>query len=79
MDEQIHTQVSQLGLIAAEIAKTLDAPELATRENMAMLSAKLESWRVGVPLMLQLPTLASENSSNLTLFQRRAVFMVHVR
>ncbi|KAH6621755.1 hypothetical protein C7974DRAFT_210390 [Boeremia exigua] len=78
MDEMIHTQTSKVGLIAAEIAKTLASPELATRENVEMLTQKLETWRSEVPLILQLPTLTSEGPSDLTLYQRRAVFMVHI-
>ncbi|KAJ4361744.1 hypothetical protein N0V95_001637 [Ascochyta clinopodiicola] len=78
IDELIHTQTSKIGLIAAEIAKTLAAPELATRENVDMLTRKLEVWRVEVPLILQLPTLTSETPSELSLYQRRAILMVHI-
>jgi hypothetical protein len=78
IDELIHTQTSKIGLIAAEIAKTLAAPELATRENVDMLAQKLETWRTEVPLILQLPTLTSEAPSDLSLYQRRAILMVHV-
>lgn len=78
MDEIIHQQTSKVGLIAAEIAKTLAAPELATRENVAMLHTKLENWRLEVPTMLQIPTLTSANPPELTLYQRRAILMVHV-
>tara|TARA_R110002003_G_scaffold117_23_gene10490 strand:- start:17456 stop:17716 length:261 start_codon:yes stop_codon:yes gene_type:complete len=78
IDELIHTQTSKIGLLAAEIAKTLAAPEHATRENINMLTQKLEAWRVEVPLMLQIPTLTSSNPSDLTLYQRRAILMVHV-
>jgi hypothetical protein len=79
IDEQIHAQTSEVGLLAAEISKTLGSPELATRENMAMLAEKLENWRRGVPLMLQIPTLTSDSPPKLTLYQRRAILMVHVR
>ncbi|UPX20046.1 uncharacterized protein EKO05_0010292 [Ascochyta rabiei] len=78
IDELIHTQTSKVGLIAAEIAKTLAAPELATRENVDMLTRKLEIWRTEVPLILQLPTLTSEVPSELSLYQRRAILMVHI-
>lgn len=78
IEEQIHMQTSKIGLIAAEISKTLASPELATRENMAMLTGKLESWRMGVPSMLQIPVLISGNPPHLTLYQRRAILMVHV-
>lgn len=78
MDELIHTQTSKVGLIAAEIAKTLASPELATRENISMLTHKLEAWRVAVPTMLQIPTLTSSNPPDMTLYQRRAILMVHV-
>ncbi|KAJ8107324.1 hypothetical protein OPT61_g8944 [Boeremia exigua] len=78
IDELIHTQTSKIGLIAAEIAKTLAAPELATRENVDMLTQKLETWRLEVPLILQLPTLTSEGPSDLSLYQRRAILMVHI-
>lgn len=54
------------------------SPELATRENITMLSQKLETWRTDVPLTLQIPTLTSSNPTDLTLFQRRAILMVHV-
>jgi hypothetical protein len=77
IDELIHAQTSKIGLIAAEIAKTLAAPELATRENVHMLTQKLETWRNEVPLILQLPTLTSEGPSELSLYQRRAILMVH--
>lgn len=78
IDELIHTQTSKIGLIAAEIAKTLAAPELATRQNVDLLTQKLETWRMEVPLILQLPTLTSEAPSDLSLYQRRAILMVHV-
>ncbi|KAF2683047.1 hypothetical protein K458DRAFT_49822 [Lentithecium fluviatile CBS 122367] len=78
VDEQIHIQTSKVGLIAAEISKTLASPELATRENMAILTGKLESWRMGVPHALQITTLTSDNPPNLTLYQRRAILMVHI-
>jgi hypothetical protein len=72
-------QTCKVGLVAAEIAKTLAAPELATRENVIMLAKKLEMWRVEVPLKLQIPNLTSGNPSDLNLYQRRAILMVHVR
>jgi hypothetical protein len=78
IDELIHAQTSKIGLIAAEIAKTLAAPELATRDNVHMLTQKLETWRNEVPLILQLPTLTSKGPSELSLYQRRAILMVHV-
>ncbi|KAF1941154.1 hypothetical protein EJ02DRAFT_210547 [Clathrospora elynae] len=78
VDELIHMQTSKIGLIAAEIAKTLDSPEFATRENVSMLTQKLEAWRVDVPLMLQIPTLTSVNPPDLTSYQRRAILMVHI-
>ena len=78
IDELIHKQTSKIGLIAAEIARTLSAPELATCESVDMLTQKLENWRTEVPLILQLPTLTSEAPSDLPLFQKRAILMVHV-
>lgn len=78
IDELIHTQMSKIGLIAAEIAKTLASPDVATRENISMLAHKLEHWRMGVPLMMQIPTLTSSNPPDLTPYQRRAILMVHV-
>lgn len=78
IDEQIHTQTSKVGLIAAEIAKTMASPELATSENIAMLTGKLEAWRLELPLMLQFSMLTSDNPPNLSLHQRRAILMVHV-
>ncbi|KAJ4337110.1 hypothetical protein N0V87_004963 [Didymella glomerata] len=78
IDELIHAQTSKIGLIAAEIAKTLAAPELATRDNVHMLTQKLETWRNEVPLILQLPTLTSKGPSELSLYQRRAILMVHI-
>lgn len=78
LDELIHTQTSKIGLIAAEITKTLAAPEFATRENVAVLLQKLETWRLEVPHILQLPTLTSDVPSDLSLYQRRAILMVHV-
>jgi hypothetical protein len=79
IDELIHTQTSKIGLIAAEIAKTLSSPELTTQENVTMLTQKLETWRQEVPLMLQIPTLTSSNPPNVNTYQRRAILMVHVR
>ena len=71
-------QTSKVGLIAAEIAKTVASPDLATRENIDMLTNKLEAWRMEVPLMLQIPTLTSSTPPDLNLYQRRAILMVHV-
>ncbi|KAH7093709.1 hypothetical protein FB567DRAFT_610283 [Paraphoma chrysanthemicola] len=78
IDELIHSQTSKIGLLAAEIARTLASPERATRENVNMLTQKLQAWRTEVPLMLQIPTLTSSNPPDLTLYQRRAILMVHI-
>lgn len=78
VDELIHSQTSKIGLIAAEISKTLAAPEFATRENVLMLTQKLEAWRMDMPVELQIPTLTSDNPPELTMYQRRAILMVHV-
>ncbi|CAI6342558.1 unnamed protein product [Periconia digitata] len=78
IDEQIHVQTSKVGLIAAEIAKTVASPELATSENIAMLTGKLEAWRMQLPLMLQISILTSDNPPPLNLHQRRAILMVHI-
>ncbi|KAF2475563.1 uncharacterized protein BDR25DRAFT_213998 [Lindgomyces ingoldianus] len=78
MDELIHIQTSKIGLIAAEIAKTLVSAELATRENIDMLNRKLEVWRMEVPTMLQISVMTSDNPPELTLYQRRAILMVHI-
>jgi hypothetical protein len=78
IDELIHIQTSKVGLVAAEIAKTLSSPELATKENVAILTHKLETWRLEVPLMLQIPTLTSTQPPSLNMYQRRAILMVHV-
>lgn len=72
-------QTSKINLIAAEVAKTLASPELATKGNITMLTMKLEKWREEVPQTLQIPTLLSSAAQDLTVFQRRAVFMLHVR
>jgi hypothetical protein len=79
IDDLIHTQTSKIGLVAAEITKTLASPELATQEKIAALTHKLEVWRAGVPLILQIPVLTSPNPPGLNLYQRRAILMVHVR
>jgi hypothetical protein len=77
-DELIHAQTSKVGLIAADIAKTLDSPELVTRENINMLTGRLEIWRAELPSTLQIPALTPSNPLNITLHQRRAILMVHV-
>jgi hypothetical protein len=77
-DELIHAQTSKVGLIAADIAKTLDSPELVTRENIKMLTARLEIWQAELPSTLQIPALTSSNPLEMTLHQRRAILMVHV-
>jgi hypothetical protein len=79
MDDLIHIQTSRIGLIAAEIAKTLASPELTSRANIDCLAHKLEVWQSELPLVLQMATLTSPQSPTLTLYQRRAIFMVHVR
>ncbi|KAF2737426.1 hypothetical protein EJ04DRAFT_488080 [Polyplosphaeria fusca] len=78
VDEMIHIQTSKIGLVAAEIAKTLASPESVTRENIGMLAGKLEKWRLEVPLIMQMPTLTSNNPPDMTLYQRRAILMVHI-
>jgi hypothetical protein len=78
IDELIHMQTSKINLIAAEVAKTLASPELATKGNITMLTMKLEKWREEVPHALQIPALLSSEAQDLTIFQRRAVFMVHI-
>ncbi|KAF2278948.1 uncharacterized protein EI97DRAFT_224084 [Westerdykella ornata] len=79
IDEIVHTQTSKIGLISAEIVKTLASPDLATRENIETLAGKLEHWRKGVPPALQIAALTSTTTpSTLTLYQRRAIMMVHI-
>lgn len=78
IDELIHEQTSKIGIIAADITRAMSSPELATRDNITLLSKKLESWRVEVPSMLQMPTLTSANPPPLNAYQRRAILMVHV-
>ncbi|KAE8847429.1 hypothetical protein HRS9122_04336 [Pyrenophora teres f. teres] len=78
IEELIHSQISKINLIAAEVAKTLASPELATRGNISALTEKLEQWRQAVPHALQMPTLLSSEGQDLTLFQRRAIFMLHI-
>jgi hypothetical protein len=78
IDELIHIQTSKINLIAAEVSKTLNSPELATKGNITLLTHRLEQWRVEVPHALQIPTLLSGETQDLTLYQRRAIFMVHV-
>ena len=78
INELIHAQISKINLIAAEVAKTLASPELANRGNISTLTQKLEQWRQEVPHALQMPTLLSSEGQNLTVFQRRAIFMLHV-
>lgn len=71
-------QISKINLIAAEVAKTLASPELTTKGNITMLATKLEKWREEIPHALQIPTLLSTEAQDLTVYQRRAVFMVHI-
>ncbi|KAF1838467.1 hypothetical protein BDW02DRAFT_594716 [Decorospora gaudefroyi] len=78
IDELLHTQTSKINLIAAEVAKTLVSPDLTTKGNITLLTERLEQWRTEVPNVLQIPTLLSSEPQNLTLYQRRAVFMVHI-
>ncbi|KAJ4373034.1 hypothetical protein N0V83_003325 [Neocucurbitaria cava] len=78
VDQLIHMQTSKIGLIAAEITTTLASPKLVTKENISLLNQKLESWRVEVPDALQIPALTSSTPTHLTLYQRRAILMVHI-
>ncbi|RAR05730.1 hmg box protein [Stemphylium lycopersici] len=78
VDELIHMQSSKINLIAAEVAKTLASPKLTTKGNITLLTQKLEQWRQEVPYALQIPTLLSSESQDMTVFQRRAIFMVHI-
>ncbi|KAJ4299067.1 hypothetical protein N0V90_004311 [Kalmusia sp. IMI 367209] len=78
IDEQIHMQTSKIGLVAADIAKVLGSPEMATRENIHKLADKLEIWRSEVPQMLTIASLTSPNPPSMTLYQRRAILMVHI-
>jgi hypothetical protein len=79
IEELMHVQFSKINLIAAEVAKALASPELVTKGNITMLTMKLEKWREEVPHVLQIPTLLSSDAKDLTIFQRRSVFMLHVR
>jgi hypothetical protein len=51
---------------------------MTTRDNIERLAQKLERWRVEVPAELQISALTSANPPTLTLFQRRAILMLHV-
>ncbi|KAF2655406.1 hypothetical protein K491DRAFT_426841 [Lophiostoma macrostomum CBS 122681] len=78
MDELIHIQTSRIGLIAAEITKTLGSPELTTRANIDSLKHSLEVWQTELPPILQMATLTSSPLPELTSYQKRAIFMVHM-
>ncbi|KAF2005994.1 hypothetical protein P154DRAFT_518226 [Amniculicola lignicola CBS 123094] len=78
IEEAIYHTTSQVGLIAAEIAKTLAAPELTTRDNIDALAHKLERWRTNLPPILQLSSLTSGEPTELTIYQKRAILMVHI-
>ena len=71
-------QTSKIGLVAAEISKAIATPELATRENIQMLADRLKIWQSEVPPMLSIASLTSPNPPPMTLYQRRAILMVHV-
>jgi hypothetical protein len=79
IDALVHTQTSKVGLIAAEIAKTLASPRLATRENIDALTQKLQAWHNQLPPMLKMQTLIDVSCPpSMTFYQRRAILMVHV-
>jgi hypothetical protein len=78
LDQQIHVQASRIGLVAADVGKALASPELVTRETIQNLTNQLEMWRSKVPPMLSLGSLTSANPPPMTLYQRRAMLMVHV-
>jgi hypothetical protein len=71
-------QTSKIGLVAMDIAKALVSSELVTHENVTKLAQRLESWRLELPPILQIPTLTSVSPSNVHLYQRRAILMLHV-
>lgn len=79
LDEQIHVQTSKIGLVAADIAKAIVAPESITRDTIQTLADKLEIWRMEVPSILSIASLTSSSPPPMTLYQRRAILMVHVR
>jgi hypothetical protein len=76
----VHTQTSKIGLVAAEIAKTLASPKLATRDNINLLTQKLQAWHGQIPSLLHIKTLIDVSACppSMTLYQRRAILMVHV-
>ncbi|KAF9728747.1 hmg box protein [Paraphaeosphaeria minitans] len=78
LDEQIHVQTSRIGLVAADISKALSSPEMVTRDTIQTLADQLERWRSEVPQMLSIGSLTSPNPPPMTLYQRRAILMVHI-
>lgn len=78
LDEQIHVQTSRIGLVAADISRALSSPELVTKNTVQALTDQLETWRSEVPQMLSIGALTSPNPPPMTLYQRRAILMVHV-
>ena len=78
IDELIHIQTSKIGLVAAEISRTLASPELTTRASIDKLTQGLEIWQSELPVVLHMATLTSDHSPDLSLYQRRALFMIHV-
>ncbi|KAF1972615.1 hypothetical protein BU23DRAFT_580742 [Bimuria novae-zelandiae CBS 107.79] len=78
LEEQIHSQTSKVGLLAADIANALGSPEVATKANIQALADKLERWRLELPPMLSIASLTSPNPPPMTLYQRRAILMAHV-
>jgi hypothetical protein len=78
LDEVVQAQISSVSLIAAEISHTLAAPKVITRAEITRLSQKLEAWRAQVPPPLQFGALTSGQPNNFSLFEKRAILMVHV-
>ncbi|KAF2748293.1 hypothetical protein M011DRAFT_400755 [Sporormia fimetaria CBS 119925] len=78
IEELVQTQTSKIGLVAAEIGKTLASPDAATRTNIDMLAQKLEAWRRAVPRPLQLEVVTTSNPANLSVDQKRAVLLVYI-
>lgn len=79
LDEQIHVQTSKIGLVAADISRALSSPESVTKTTVQTLANQLETWRSEVPHMLGMDSMTSPNPPPMTLYQRRAIMMVHVR
>lgn len=78
VDNVIQYQLAKLGVIAAELSHAVELNEQMGAACMDCFIGRLDEWRHGLPVSLQLLSLIPRGAGRLSGVQERAMLMVHI-